>query len=576
MDYGRLGERQRLTLPWLEIVSALLLLAAILVTMMELISYSNTQDSLQTDLTVAGIQVGGLEPDGARARWEAVYLTQPVELIFEGHTILLHPEEIGFRTYSENMLAAARAHNSREKDFWAGFWNYLWRRPVAAASVPLEADFPESELRRYLDDLAQRYDTMSGEAGFDLNTLTFSTGAAGKRLDIDAAMVEISRALFEPEPENRRIYLNSIETSAAGRNMGTLHQAVLDLMSSRGFVYNGDQTLASVYIMDLATGEEVAILADVAHSAVSTIKIPIMINMFRANLLVAPDTAYLLTESILCSNNSASNLLMQIVGDGTDVESMLRDGLSQVSCTAQALGADHTYISAPLYVADRAYEFEASVCRPRTAANTTYSTNPDPYSQTTAEDMGMLLSEIYDCANHGSGLQALYPEDITQTECQQMLEVLSGNHIDRLLELGLPEGTRISHKNGWGPETSGDAGIVFSPGGDYIVVVYTWERDLDGNNLPTLASWELIEEISRLTYNYFNADAPLYERREPINVFGAIDCVTVMSPELVNLNDIDANRVDANGDPLPDACYGGAIHFNADTGTCKAWDNWGQ
>lgn len=120
-----------------------------------------------------------------------------------------------------------------------------------------------------------------------------------------------------------------------------------------------------------------------------------------------------------------------------------------MSCTAQALGADHTYISAPLDVDDVAYQFEASVCRPQTPGNMAYNTEPDPYSQTTAEDMGVLLTQIYDCANYGSGLMAIYPQDITQTECKQMIQLLSGNFIDRLIALGLPKGTQLAHKNGW-------------------------------------------------------------------------------------------------------------------------------
>jgi len=87
--------------------------------------------------------------------------------------------------------------------------------------------------------------------------------------------------------------------------------------------------------------------------------------------------------------------------------------------------------------------------------------------------------------------------------------------------------------------------------------------------VPTIASWELIEEISRLTYNYFNPQAPLYQRREPILPLTAIDCVIVSSPEEVNLNDIDENRLDENGIPLPTACYGGP-------GDCKPFDNWGR
>ena len=581
MEYGRLGERQRgLQLPLLEIISSILLLIAIVLGMFELVKYSNAKDDLPTDLTVAGIPVGGLSERDARARWEAVYMEQPLQLFYADSLIELDPAAVGFRTNSEAMLADARAQSSRENSFWAGFWNYLERRPVAAVTVPLDAEFSESDLRLFLEELAARYDSQAGEAGYSPTTLTFQTGAMGRKLDIDQAMILIEQALFDPNPANRRIVLPIQDASAQLGNMETLRQAILDLMASRGFDNGVEQTVTSVYIMDLQTGEEVSILSDVPHSAFSTIKVPIMVNLFRQKLLIDPESAYLLTESVLCSNNSASNLLMQVAGatpDVLDPEAQLRAGLNQVSCTAQDLGAEHTYISAPLFVADRAYEFEAVVCRPERPANTAHFSNPDAYSQTTAEDMGLLLTEIYDCANYGSGLQALYPDDITQSECQQMIEVMSGNRIDRLIELGVPLGTRVAHKNGWGPGVApayagpdtGDAAIVFSPGGDYVIVLYVYEPDVNNNGLPTLAAWELIEEVSRLTYNFFNPDSPLLTRREPISPFGAIDCVTVSSPDLVNLNDIDQNRLDENGNPLPAACYGGA-------GDCKPFDDWGR
>jgi beta-lactamase class A len=577
MDYGRLGERQRrLTLPVLEIFSSILLLVAVVLIMLELVQYSQQKDELPTDLTIAGVAVGGLSESDAQARLESVYVDQAIQLIYDGSPVLLRPPEINFRLNSDLMISDAMARSNRQKSFWGGFWNFLERRPVSAVSVPLNATYPEGDLRDYLQNLAARYDTQSSGAGFDLATLTFHSGLAGRRLDIDQAVPLIEQALFDPE--HRRVVLPLANTDTTRQDMNTLRDAILALMQSRGFVYNGPDTVASVYIMDLASGQEVKILSDVPHSAVSTIKIPIMINLFRKELLISQDEAYLLTESIMCSNNSASNFLMQLSGSGDYFEAQLRDGLNQVSCTAQSLGADHTYISAPLYVADRSYEFEAAVCRPATPGDTTYNTQADAFSQTTAEDMGVLLTQIYDCANYGSGLMAIYPQDITQTECKQMLELLSGNFIDRLIALGLPEGTRLAHKNGWGPVTSADAGIIFSPDGDYVLSMYVYERDTDGNNLPTLAAWELIEETSRLTWNYFNPDQPLLQRREPINPYGAVECISFnpRNPELVDLNDINANRLDADGNPLPTACYGGAIHYNDATGQCLPWDNYGR
>ena len=63
----------------------------------------------------------------------------------------------------------------------------------------------------------------------------------------------IQQALFDPEPENRRVVLPLASSDAARQNMNTLRDAILELMRSRGFVYNGADTIASVYIMDLAS-----------------------------------------------------------------------------------------------------------------------------------------------------------------------------------------------------------------------------------------------------------------------------------------------------------------------------------
>ena len=86
-----------------------------------------------------------------------------------------------------------------------------------------------------------------------------------------------------------------------------------------------------------------------------------------------------------------------------------------------------------------------------------------------------------------------------------MLGYLKQDRIGVLLESGLPEGTQIAHKHGWisGPtgviQNISDAGIIFSPGGDYILVVYCYH--------PVQTVWEpvsgMITKISQVVYNYF-------------------------------------------------------------------------
>ncbi|NDJ75961.1 MAG: serine hydrolase, partial [Chloroflexi bacterium] len=467
MEYERLGERRRgVQVPVMQILSAILLLGAIVLGMIELVKFSNTKDDLATDLTVGEIAVGGLSEEEAQARWEAIYLEQPVRLYYEDTLILLDPvNDAGFGVDSEAMLDQARAESSQEQNFWAGFWNYLWRRPVSAVRVPLKPDYDaqdRDQLREFLEVKLAGYDS----DGQTPDPAAPEEPARRTYLDIDQALVLIESALRDPEPANREVILPGVveideppppQIEAQDTGLEPLEADIRSLIDARGFTSQAGGPIVSVYVLDLETGDELGILENVAHSSVSVVKIPIMINLFRQVLLVSsePETAYLLTESILCSNNSSSNFLIQRGGlaEGYPVENnqALRVGLRQVSCTAQEIGAERTYISAPLWVTDETLRFEAEVCRPQVAPDTTFDTRPDPYSQTTAADMGFLLTMIYDCAYNNSGLLAVYPDgDITQTECEQMIELLSGNRIDRLIELGVPLDTPVAHKNGWG------------------------------------------------------------------------------------------------------------------------------
>ena len=72
---------------------------------------------------------------------------------------------------------------------------------------------------------------------------------------------------------------------------------------------------------------------------------------------------------------------------------------------------------------------------------------------------------------------------------------------DTLIEANLPEGTVVAHKHGFGDGgPHADAGIVFTPGGDYVLVVYLYA--------PRYLEWAegqpLIADISLAAYNYFN------------------------------------------------------------------------
>ena len=79
------------------------------------------------------------------------------------------------------------------------------------------------------------------------------------------------------------------------------------------------------------------------------------------------------------------------------------------------------------------------------------------------------------------------------------------NEEGNLIRLGVPNGTPVSHKHGWAQATHADAGIVFSPGGDYVIVEYL---NQSGDWLLAEESFPILREIARAAYNYFNIDEP--------------------------------------------------------------------
>jgi hypothetical protein len=526
--------RRRSGLPILPILSSLMLLAAIGWFIFELLTFSAQQDRLPTGVVVAGVNVSGMTPSEAVATWERA-LSQPIILWYEQSPIQLDPAAVGFRSNNAAMLAEARSASAAGAQNWIRFFNHLLGQAErSSVNVPLAATYQDSLLEQFLQEISRRYDRPPGTASYDLQTLTIRPGPGGRQLDVRSALPLIETALFDPL--NRVVQLPLVDTGASSVTLSTLEDMIVAYLDSQGFIYDGQTTLASVYIMDLQTGEEINLLSDVAFSAASTVKMAIMIDYFRTLALAPTDEeAFLMANSLLCSNNSSSNLIMQIIGGGQDIFR----GLASVTQTAQYLGARNTYITAPFVLGVQGQQFGA-IQAPRTAPNPNFNTSPDPYNQTTAEDLGTLLNMVYDCARYGSGLMAAFPDgEFTQNECRQMIELMSGNDLLRLLQGGIPPGTRIAHKNGWLENMHGDAGIVFPPNGrDYIIAVFVWENS---DFFSFTRAWPLIEGISRAAWNYFSPETPLLSPRTDLRQEGAADCADFLPPfGQVNLNDIDS------------------------------------
>jgi hypothetical protein len=254
--------------------------------------------------------------------------------------------------------------------------------------------------------------------------------------------------------------------------------------------------LSSYVIIDLARGDRLDHNADLAISGMSLLKVPIVVQTYR-HLNAPPDLEQtkLITQTVSMSSNFSANLLMEMMAGTSNTYTAVTYFSEQI----RQLGLYNTFITVP---------FDSD---PRPEQLTTYltpanqrpgpSARPDPYRQTSVGDLTTLLAWVYECAQNNSGpLRQHYPDELSQAECAEILEVMRLNELSNLLTEGLPPGTPISHKVGWIGTTHGDIAIVYGPVQDYLIglVLYgdTW--------LEWDRSAPLFATISRLAYRHFN------------------------------------------------------------------------
>jgi beta-lactamase class A len=481
----------------LRLISIGLLLAAVVLTALQLVRFSRVRSYLPAGLMIAGVPVGGLDRQEAAERLLEFYAA-PVDLYYDGARIRMDPTVIDFQLDLESMLAIANLERT-QKQFWQDFWDYLWGRAEFPTQIPLSARYSESRLKAFLSDIATRYDQPAQAAVPSPVEGAFQPGRPGKALDDEASIPLIEASLYSLGGREVNLPLQRVEPERPSfDNLRVLLKQTLQINNFEG--------LAGVYLLDLQSGqehhfayrngEELPVEPDVALTASSTIKIPIMVSAYRRMQEDQdPEAVKLMEDMIEKSGNEAADWLMDRVIDE-------ERGPLLVSSDMQALGLKNTFLAgyftagSPLLAL---FETPANL-------RTDVFTDPDPYSQTTTSDLGMLLTDIYQCSQTGGGtLVAVFPGEITQAECQNMITHLINNRLPVLLTAGLPEATPIAHKHGWVTtngviNTIGDAGIVYSPGGNYVLVVFL--------NNPDQLIWEtnsaLISQMSQAVYNYYN------------------------------------------------------------------------
>ena len=488
-------------------ISITFLSIAIVIAVAALIGYSRTRNNYPPGMTIGGVPVGGVNPQVASERVLQVY-SSPVEVRYGEAVIHVDPAVVGFELNMESMIAAADLARTGGS-FWGGFWDYLWNRTPEPVEIPLSATLMEDRLVAYLqDEISARYDEPPTPAQPVPGSTTFTPGATGRVLDIPRAVRLIEDTLRSPN--NRSVALSFRESAPARPTIQNL-----EILLQQNILVSGFDGVIGVYLVDLQNGQDIhfamdkgeliSVNPDVAFTSSSTVKIPIMVSYFikYGSAALDENISNLILDMIRKSENPPADRLM------SDLDSFR--GPLVVTEDMKRIGLENTFLAGYFCSAEAPCPLLQRISTPANQ-RTDVNTDPDVFNQTTPSDTGMLLADIYQCAESGGGaLVAAYPQTINSKICQRMIDFLAADKIGVLIEAGVPEGTRVAHKHGWISEPSSgviknisDAAIVYTPGGNYVLVIYAYH--------PVQTVWEpvstLFAQLSQTVYNFYNLPAP--------------------------------------------------------------------
>lgn len=169
----------------------------------------------------------------------------------------------------------------------------------------------------------------------------------------------------------------------------------------------------------------------------------------------------------------------------TNEEAELKEGtvdFTVKSALQQMIGISHNY-AAVLLTQKVGFKRIQETVNSLGLKDTLIETEGRP--KTTAQDLLIFFDKVYK------------REEVTAYVSHQMIDLLLNQEINDRIPKYLPKEARVAHKTGEIDYQKHDAGIVFTPKGDYIIVV------LSESDNPAAAS-ERIANISKEVYQYFS------------------------------------------------------------------------
>ena len=248
-----------------------------------------------------------------------------------------------------------------------------------------------------------------------------------------------------------------------------------------------------VWVHDLRTGDTLALNANTAFHAASTMKVPVMIELFRradAGALRLDSTIVLRRQFASIVDGSPFSL---DAGDDSDSSLYAKVGqrvtlreLNERMITRSSNLATNAVIELldARTVNATAHALGASTMQVRRGVEDTKAFNAGLNNTTSARDLGVLMAAL------------AQDRAASASACRAMREILLKQEFNEEIPAGLPKGTPVAHKTGWITATTHDAAIVYPPGrAPYVLVILT-------RAIPDRAvAQRLMADISREVWN---------------------------------------------------------------------------
>ena len=251
--------------------------------------------------------------------------------------------------------------------------------------------------------------------------------------------------------------------------------------------------------IDLASGDTLFLNADSSFHAASTMKVPVMIELFRRastgsfamnqRLMLVNQFPSIADGSLyaLDLNSDSDTTLYHRIGDRVSIDTLLRlmitrssnfatntlialVGAENVNRTMRALGAKRIQV--------------------RRGVEDGKAFDKGLNNTTTARDLAIILQAIQE------GKAA------SPAATREMLGILLAQEFNEKIPAGLPSGTRVAHKTGEITAVSHDAAIVYLPGRKPYVLVVLTRGIADGNK-----SSKLIADLSEIIYSHITLES---------------------------------------------------------------------